>query len=235
MIAGIMQPYIFPYIGYWQLIHAVDQFVVLDDVNYITRGYINRNSILINGKEHKFTIPVKKLSQNKLIYESELNFTKEDREKFLKMIYLAYKKAPEFDSVYSLLETIINNDTQDLTDFIVYSMMKICGYLSIDTKIVKSSELEKRSGVKAQERIIEICRYLGADTYINPCGGHDLYSGDRFRQENMSLYFLTPRMSEITYKQFGNSFVSYLSIIDLLMFNSVEKMQFFLKKYDLER
>ena len=235
MTAGIMQPYIFPYIGYWQLIHAVDTFVVLDDVNFITRGYINRNSILVNGKECKFSIPVRKCSQNKRICESELCFTKQEREKFLKMIFMAYKKAPEFEKVYPVVEMIINNDTQDVTDFIVYSLHRICEYLSIETMICRSSELEKNHDLKAQERIIEICRVLGADTYINPCGGHELYSQERFQKEHMNLYFLSPEMSEITYQQFGNAFIPSLSIIDLLMFNSVEKTKGFLGKYTLNK
>ncbi len=230
---GIMQPYIFSYIGYWQLIHAVDIFVVLDDVNFITRGYINRNSILVNGMEYKFSIPVRKCSQDKLICESELCFTKQEREKFLKMIFMAYKKAPEFEKVYPVLEMIINHDTQDVTEFIIYSIQKICEYLFIETEICRSVELKKNNKLRAQERILEICRVLGADTYINPCGGYELYSQERFQREHMDLYFLSPKMSEITYQQFANSFIPNLSIIDMLMFNSVEKIKFFLEKYEL--
>lgn len=233
MTAGIMQPYIFPYIGYWQLIHAVDTFVVLDDVNFITRGYINRNSILVNGKEYKFSIPVSKCSQNKLICESELCFSKQEREKFLKTIFMAYKKAPEFENVYPIVEMIINHDTQDVTDFIMYSLLRVCQYLSIETVICRSVELEKNNDLKAQERIIEICKTLGADTYINPCGGHELYSQERFQREQIDLWFLSPKMSEITYRQFGNSFIPSLSIIDLLMFNSIEKIKIFLEKYEM--
>ena len=233
MKVGIMQPYIFPYIGYWQLINAVDKFIVLDDVNYITRGYINRNSILVNGKAYKFTIPVSKASQNKLICESTLSFSDEDKQKFLKTLYMAYKNAPIFNQVYPILEDIINNPTADLTDFITNSIFEICKYLNIETEIVKSSELQKNNNLRAQDRIIEICKVVGADTYINPCGGIELYSKDCFKQEDISLYFLTPKMSEIIYTQSKHPFVPYLSIIDLLMYNSVEKIQEFLLKFEL--
>lgn len=94
MKTAIMQPYFFPYLGYFQMFNAVDKFVLLDDVNFIMRGYINRNSILLNGKAHKFSIPLEKPSQNKLINETKLNFSLKDKENFLKTIQLAYKKAP---------------------------------------------------------------------------------------------------------------------------------------------
>lgn len=97
MKLAIMQPYFFPYLGYWQLINAVDKFVLLDDVNFIMRGYINRNSILLNGKSYLFSLPLEKPSQNKLINDSKLNFQHNDREKLLKTIQLAYKKSPFFN------------------------------------------------------------------------------------------------------------------------------------------
>lgn len=234
MRLGIMQPYIFPYVGYWQLINVVDQFVILDDVNFIKRGYINRNSILINGEASRFSIPVKKASQNKLICECELLFADEEKEKFLKKIKLAYKNAPVFSEVFPLVEQIVNNNISDLTDFALNSLIVICDYLNIKTKFVKSSELVKKKDVIAQERIIEICKVLCADEYVNPCGGTELYSKHRFEEEGIVLYFLEPSMSEIVYKQFNDTFVPNLSIIDLLMFNSPDKIHEFLQKFELK-
>lgn len=233
MRLGIMQPYIFPYAGYWQLIHAVDQFVILDDVNFIKRGFINRNSILVNGKACRFSIPVKKASQNKLICECEVLFPKEEKQKFLKTITLAYKNAPVFTEVFPMLEQIVKCDITDLTDFALNSMIVLCDYLNIGTKFIKSSELVKRKDVIGQERIIEICKVLNADEYINPCGGKQLYSKLRFEEEGIHLYFLEPAMSDIVYKQFGNPFVPNLSIIDLLMFNTPDKINEFLQKFEL--
>ena len=72
MTVAIMQPYLFPYIGYWQLIHAVDTFVIFDDVNYIKKGYINRNNILVNGQKQTFTLELMSASQNKLINDIDI-------------------------------------------------------------------------------------------------------------------------------------------------------------------
>lgn len=107
MKVAIMQPYLFPYLGYWQLIKSVDTFVILDDVNFIKRGYINRNSILVNNNVHMFSVPVDKPSQNKLIMDTKLKFSRDEKEKFLKTIYLSYKKAKCFEAVYDKLKKIV--------------------------------------------------------------------------------------------------------------------------------
>lgn len=233
MKVAIMQPYLFPYIGYWQLINAVDKFVILDDVNYMVRGYINRNSILLNGKAYKFTIPVKQASQNKLILETKLSFDKKEKDKFLTTIHNAYKKAPYFKKVEILIKEIIYNKEDDLTNYIYYSLKVIMEYLGISTELLFSSKIEKDNSLKAQDRIIEICKRLEANVYINPCGGRKLYHHEKFRQENISLFFLDTKMDKIMYRQSVDNFVGSLSIIDIMMFNDVKVIGEFLKKYDL--
>ena len=104
MKIAIMQPYFFPYLGYWQLMNIVDKFVIYDDVNYIKRGWINRNRILVEGKPFYIHVPVMKASQNKIINEMEVFVDSSLRKKELKTIELAYKKAPFFDSVYPLIK-----------------------------------------------------------------------------------------------------------------------------------
>ena len=235
MKVGIMQPYLFPYIGYWQLLYAVDKYVILDDVNYITRGYINRNNILINGQSNRFTVPVFHASQNKLISEMKLNFQPDEKESFLNKVKYSYKKAPHFCETYKLVETVVMNDTDDLTDYIAFSIELIKQYLEIDTPIYKSSQVEKDPELRAQDRIIAICKSLGGDTYINPSGGRQLYSHEKFSDESLELLFLDPMMDKIIYKQFDNDFVNYLSIIDVLMFNDVSSIQEFLKMYELNK
>lgn len=233
MKVAIMQPYLFPYIGYWQLIYAVDKFVLLDDVNFIRRGYIHRNRILINGKPYMFSVPVKSASQNRTIMDTELSFDEKEKKKFLLRIENSYKKAPMFQTVMPCLERIINNHTSNLTDFIRYSLEEIMTYLEIKTLLLKSSELDKDNSKTAQERILEICKCVGADTYINPSGGRELYQADEFSKQNIQLFFLDTRFDRIVYKQFDNQFVNSLSIIDVLMFNQIERVQRFLKEHDL--
>ena len=234
MKVGIMQPYLFPYIGYWQLINAVDRFVILDDVNFIMRGYINRNSILLNGKPYRFIIPMQKASQNKLIKETKLNYSQEEKNKFFLTLYNAYKKAPYYEEAMPLIEDIINNSETDLTKYIQLSIERIMNYLGVETEIYISSQIEKKQTLKGEERIIEICKRINADTYINPCGGRALYNHIHFAREGIELFFLETR-DNIIYNQKQEEFVGNLSIIDILMFNDVQTIKKFLKEYELKK
>lgn len=233
MKAAVMQPYLFPYIGYWQLINAADIFVILDDVNFIKRGYINRNSILINGKPFLFSIPVKDVSQNRLIKDTRLCFDEREKKKFLARVEAAYRKAPCFDSIFPLVRTIIEYDTEDLTDYIWNSIDLVNQYLKIATIVVKSSEIGKDNTLIGQDRIIEICRRIHADIYINPSGGRELYHACNFEEHGIELFFLDTKFGKISYRQFEDRFVENLSIIDVLMFNSVKNVRKFLEEYDL--
>lgn len=231
MKVAVMQPYFFPYLGYFQMFGAVDKFVLLDDVNFIMRGYINRNSILVNGAAHKFSIPLEKASQNKLINETKLNFPEKEKQSFLKMIECAYKKAPYYGRFYPVLADIINYPQNDLTLFLKYAFEKIKQYLALDTEILISSEIEKDNSLRAQDRIIAINKALGATTYINAIGGQELYNAADFKKENIELKFI--QMDKIEYKQFKNNFVANLSMIDVLMFNSPQETKVLLNQYKL--
>ena len=228
MTLAIMQPYLFPYIGYWQLINSVEMFVIYDDVNYIKQGYINRNSILSNGKSQIITLELIGASSNKIIKEIEVG---NNREKLLKTIKQNYTKAPYFVTVYSIIENILNQNEKDLANFIGYSLEKISNYLEIDTKFIYSSEIKKDNILKAQDKVLEICKILKANKYINAIGGQELYSKEIFKENDIELNFLKTELVE--YKQFKNDFVSYLSIIDILMFNSKDEIKNMLDRYEL--
>ncbi|NBH19805.1 hypothetical protein D3Z55_20950 [Clostridiaceae bacterium] len=228
-----MQPYFLPYIGYWQLIGAVDRFVLLDDVNYIVRGYINRNRILLEGKPYPFTIPIKKASQNKLICDTKLCFGTKEKRKFLQTIQNAYRKKTYFGEVMPLVERIIDCSEEDLTQYIMNSIQIILGYLDIRTELYISSKLKKKQGMKAEERILEICKVMEADIYINPSGGRRLYVGEHFERENIKLFFINMIAEQVIYDQSSIAFEENLSIIDVLMFNDKKKVQGFLKEYEL--
>ena len=231
MKVGIMQPYFMPYIGYWQLIHAVDKFVILDDVNYIMRGYINRNSILLDGKPYRFTIPIEKASQNRLIMETKIHFTEDGKRGFMQTIGNAYRNAPHYGEVLALLEDIVNNQDRDLTGFVKRSIEKVMGYLGMRTEILVSSKIEKRPGLKGEDRIIEICQRLRAQEYINAIGGMDLYSFSHFNEKGIKLQFI--KMADIKYSQYGEDFVKDLSIIDAMMFHSAKEVRGYLKDYTM--
>lgn len=223
MKIAVMQPYFLPYIGYWQLINAVDVFVLLDDVNYINRGYINRNNILLNGQPHMFSIPLKKASQNRLISEIKLNFPDRQRHKLLKTVESAYKKAPYFEIIFSLFHEILMHNENDLTSFIENSIIKVLGYLDIQKQLIRSSDLKKDDSLKGQARVLEICDKFNATTYINLPGGKDLYNSGDFATHNIELKFITPNIKP--YKQFESDFVAKLSILDILMFLSIDAIR----------
>ncbi len=230
---AVMQPYFFPYIGYFQLIYACDTFVLLDDVNFIQKGWINRNNILLNGQAHLFTIPLDKPSQNKLILETKLKFDSVARQKFLKTIQAAYKKAPQFDAFYPVFENIVLFDDDDLTNYLENSFRKVFDYLGIEKKFMRSSQVEKDDSLKAQDRIIAICKALNTTRYINLMGGRDLYSTDDFSKESMQLNFIQAQLGQCNYKQLSKNFVPGLSFIDILMFNDVSAIGVLLQNYKL--
>ena len=226
-----MQPYIFPYIGYFQLIYGVDKFVIYNDVNFINRGWINRNNILVGGKASLFSIPLKKASQNKLISEVEVSTEQKWKAKLLKTLTLAYKKAPCFEATYALVEEILEGDYVSISDLATSSIRKIMNYLSIDTQLVAHSAVYNNSTLKGQDRILDICLQEQAKTYINPIGGMEIYDNALFEKNEIDLFFI--KTMEHKYTQYKNAFVPYLSIIDVLMFNEKEAIWDLLPKYKL--
>jgi len=231
MKVSIMQPYFMPYIGYFQLLNTVDKFIILDDVNFIKRGWINRNTMLVNGKDFLFSIPLKGVSQNKVINQIEIDNNSSWRTNLLKTITLSYKKAPFFNEMYSFIEDILLQEENNLAKFITYSLQKTCNLLSIQTTIMISSEIKKDNDLKGQDRIIEICKKVNATNYINAIGGIALYDENIFLKHNISLNFI--KSNEIIYPQFKNEFIPWLSIIDIMMFNSPEQIKNFLNQYEL--
>ena len=226
-----MQPYFMPYIGYFQLINAVDKFVLLDDVNYINRGWINRNNILVNGKSNLFVVPLQDASQNKHINEIEIVDESKWKTKLLKTIELSYKKAPYFSSVYSIIDGIINSSHSNISDFNYFALVSICNYVGIETEIVPSSSAYKNAHLKAQDKIIDICLAENASVYINPIGGTELYDKNAFIGKKIELFFI--KSGQVQYLQFVNEFVPWLSMIDVMMFNNVERIKGFLNLFQL--
>ena len=214
---AIMQPYFLPYIGYFQLMAAVDKFIIYDDVNYINRGWINRNRLLLNGVSHTFTVPLSRASQNRLICDIEVNDEQNWRIKLLRTIQQAYGQAPYYAQVSTLLEVVINYPSIRLDEFLLNSLREVVRYLSLNVEIVSSSRCYKNAHLKGQDRILDICRQEGADIYINPIGGVELYDRNNFSTQDVSLLFL--QAHPISYSQGKSEHVPWLSILDVLMFN----------------
>ena len=220
MKVGIMQPYFLPYLGYWQLLAAVDRYVILDDVNYIKRGWINRNRILVGEKTEFITLPLKGASQNRQINELRLFEKEKAFGKIRRMARLGYGRAPWYGQVSGLLEDIFAYEGDSLSEFLSRSIDRVGKYLNVSTEIFHSSVIDRDRIFKGQDRIAYLCEILGADTYINAEGGQSLYDRRFFEEKRMQLFFLKSSLPE--YSQFGRKFVPGLSILDVLMFNSRE-------------
>lgn len=230
---AIMQPYLFPYLGYFQLIAAVDQFVLHDDVQYIYQGWVNRNRILIAGKAEFITFPVSKAGHTLHINQRTLaENAHSERLKILRRIAAAYAKAPHFNDCFPLMEAIIKSPEDNLAAYAHNAIRQICNYLQITTPIIDSSSLQIGADLVAQERVIAIVRRLHGDVYINSIGGIDLYQQEEFRKHGIALLF--HKMDDIRYQQFGGHFEPALSIIDVMMFNEIDIIREKLSCYSLQ-
>lgn len=233
MKIAIMQPYFCAYIGYYQLINSVDKFVICDDLQYTKRGWFNRNRILMNGIDRVFTIPLKK---DKSYLNVNLRYLADNsikaRMHVLRQIQSLYKKAPFFAQNYPLVRRLFIQEIDNLFDFIHFSVVELCANLDIKTEILLSSSLDIDHELKSQDRVIEMCKFLKTDSYINPIGGKELYDKEIFKKEGIDLRFI--KSKNIEYTQFDHKFVPWLSIIDLLMFNDIEQIKGYLTEYELE-
>jgi len=230
MILAIMQPYFFPYIGYFQLIRAVDAFVVYDNIKYTKKGWINRNRYLRQGCAAAFTIPLQKASDHLNIDQRRLapDF---DRCRPLNRIREAYRAAPCFHDVFPLFERALLYPDLNLFGFIYHSLAEACRFMNLQTPMIASSSLDIDPSLKGQSKVIATCKRLGATIYINPSGGMELYSAQEFRSSGIDLRFLNSIM--VPYKQFDHAFVPRLSILDVMMFNGSAALQDLLQKYEI--
>jgi len=228
MKLAIMQPYFMPYIGYFQAMAAVDTYVVYDDIQYIKGGWVSRNNLLIGGEKKMFTIILKGASPNKMFNEIEIG---DDFKKFERLLQCNYSKAPYYNEIMALLHEIFIYEDRQLANFLCNSYKKLFAYLEINTKIILSSTINKDCSLKAGYKVLDICKSLNADTYLNAIGGQDLYDKAEFASHGINLLFV--KTNDIVYKQFKNEFVPNLSIIDVLMHNGKEGTKQLLNAYKL--
>ncbi len=230
---AVMQPYVFPYIGYFHLIHASSVFVFFDDVHYIRRGWINRNRILYQGRELLFTIPVQKASRNKLIKDISPLTDSKWKDAFYEKLLHCYKKAPFFSDCIEPVMSVFSRDYLDITDLAIKSISVVLSYLGIDFSHTKSSICSPSTkGLEKADRLATITKTLGYNNYVNAIGGKELYSKEQFLNKGVNLHFV--KSSLIDYPQYSECFVPWLSIIDIIMFCSKEQTIDFLSEYSLE-
>jgi len=233
MKLGIMQPYFLPYIGYFQLIKIVDKFVIYDNIKYTKKGWINRNRILVNSKDEFITLPLKNASDHLNVNQRRLaNSFYIEKRKILNKVRENYRNAPCFSEVFELLEKIFDFEDMNLFKFVFNSLKLVCNYLDIETELIVSSTLPIDHGLKAEDKVLAICKCLNASSYFNSIGGLELYSRERFKENKINLRFL--KAKPIIYSQLGLNFIPNMSILDLMMLNRKECVIGFLKnEYEL--
>jgi len=228
MKIAIMQPYFFPYIGYFQLMQAVDEFVIYDNIQYTKKGWISRNRILVNGKDEYISLTLKKDSDYLDVKDRFLADTwSKDCQKMFNRIKESYRKAPQFSTIFPMVEKCLSFEENNLFLFILNSVQEVKNYLDINTPLVRSSQILVNHDLKAEQKVMAICKARNANHYINPIGGLELYSGEQFKAEGLQLNFL--KTNSFQYSQLGNEFVPFLSILDVLMFNEKEKVKEWLR------
>jgi len=218
MRAAIMQPYLLPYIGYFQLIDQVDRFVIYDDIQFTKKGWIQRNRFLRNGEPVLFSLPLRKASDYLYVRDREISEAY-NAPKMIAQIANSYRRAPQFDQVMPLIEEIFGHTDTNLFGFVKHSVDRVCAFLGLKTQIIVSSSLGDTTAFKGQDRVLAICKALKATEYVNPIGGLNLYQASAFDAKGIALQFM--RRTDLSYAQFSHPFVPDLSILDMVMFNTV--------------
>jgi len=219
---AIMQPYFFPYLGYFQLAAAVDRFVFYDDVNFIKNGWINRNRWCVNGRAGYFTIPLAGASSFMRIHEVCVSVDPRWKYKMLQTLRHSYRKARHYPQIAALFESVLLQDDMDLASYAKSSVMRICQYLGLSVQFVASSRTYRNEKLHGEARVLDICEREAIDTYVNLPGGRTLYSVDQFAARGVTLRFLDVQLP--SYRQDAPIFISGLSIIDILMHNDTDQV-----------
>lgn len=229
---GIMQPYFFPYPGYFQLLHAVDTLVFYDDVNFIKNGWINRNRLLLDGAPAYFTVPLANASSFQRIDQVRVSADGGWRRKLLEKMRHAYARAPHYTEVIRMVEGVVGSEPPSIGELARQSVQAVAQYLALPCRFVATSRAYGNDHLKGEERVIDICIREHAATYINVPGGRMLYEPRHFARQQVRLGFINPRLA--TYPQFSGAHVPALSIIDLLMFNDRQAARDLLRNYSVE-
>ncbi len=230
--AAIMQPYFFPYLGYYQMAAAVERFLFYDDVQFIKGGYIARNKLLINGKEWLFSVPLANASANVLIQDVKLDMGKWPvwKEKFLRTVDQNYKKAANYEAGRALLEEVVQLTDERIGTLAERSVSLLMGTLGRQVKFERTSQMNLRQDIKFEDRLLYICKREEITHYIQSQGGTSLYSCSRWRNHSLSLQFIRPVSVEYPRK---GQWIPGLSMLDAILHVPFGELDLLLDNYEL--
>lgn len=236
MKIAIMQPYLFPYIGYFSLIKNTDHFVFFDTPQYIRKGWINRNRILgTNGKDIYFTVPVEKCPRETPIKEVKISHNEDWQEKWMGQLTIYKKRAPYYSTIMQLVRDVLSCDTQYISEMAINSVIKTCQYLGIELNydVYSKMNLPLFEVEAPDEWALGITREMKYDTYVNPPGGKTFFDANKYKKANIELEFLTQEIQK--YNQRIREFVPGLSILDVMMFCTPEEIRSMMDSYKIEK
>ena len=230
MKIAIMQPYFFPYIGYFQLIHSVDTFVLYDNIQFTKRGWIQRNKILNSGMIEYISLPIKNDSDYLNINQRVLaeNFQEQMKKNINKLIN-GYQQTKNYNLVFPTIKECLLAEKENLFLYLFHTLVEILKIIGISKNIISSSTLNIDHALRGKEKVIAICKELDAEIYLNPIGGVELYDKNEFRKNNIKLQFIKPILKP--YQQISKEFVSSLSVLDVLFNNDREDLHSLINSY----
>ena len=217
---SIIQPAFLPWIGYFEIINKSDNFVFLDNVQYVKRSWVNRNYISQKDKKILISLPVKtKLKYYQKINEVELYDFKTTRKKHLNTFTHVYRRSINFSNYFPFINEIYSNtNSNNLSDFLINSLIKISDLIGINTKFYKASQLNLKS-IEPNERIIEICKKLDVKNYFSGPSAKNYIDNKLFANNDIKLSFIKYK-EENMYNQYQNkNFLDKMSIIDYIFNN----------------
>ena len=230
---AVMQPYLFPYIGYFNLLSCCSEFILYDDVNYIKQGWINRNRILSANGEITFSVPLSNQSSNSLINEVKvLNFER-FKKKFEIKIEQCYAKSKYFESGMIYVDEVLGSNFSSIGELASNSIKVAVKKLGINCVLYNSSkDFPNTKGMGRSQRLISMANDTRCSSYVNTMSGSFLYNRECFLNHGVELKFLKPKI--LPYKQFNSKeFVAGLSVIDMMMNLSVDEIRAHLNSYEL--
>lgn len=223
-----MQPYLFPYVGYFQLMNAVDRWIAFDEIQFIDKGWINRNRILHPDpvKEWQFlTVPLSKRGQFDKICNISIKEEIDWRSQIFGKLTMYKKKAPHYNETIDFIHDCFDTKETNLALFVIDILRKTANYIGIETQIEVQSKINLDLGniEHPGQWALRICEKLGASEYLNPSGGVEIFKQHEFNNAGIKLSFWESKL--LPYYQGRDGFISGLSVIDLLMWNSVHEIK----------
>lgn len=230
-----MQPYFFPYPGYFSLIKATNKWIVFDTPQYANYSWMNRNRIINCNDDNwmYFIVPLKKrplrTSINSIVIQNEVNW----KEKIISQLGYYKKHAPYYNHVVEFLRETLTSEFVKLSDLNIHTLKATCKYIGIDFnyEIYSEMNLQIEDIHAPDEWGLNICKAMGVSKFINPERGQNFIDRQKYLNEKVDIKFLEYRYPD--YDQKMEEFIPGLSIIDAMMFNSPKELKVILEDYKL--